>query len=102
MKLSEYLNIHYPLYTNHISKRETRHDFFKNIDTELHAYLLGLIMSDGSIDDKRATLSHTVNEKDKTIECVRMGGAFKDKIIKTTYSYEDGEYFKIDERELSD
>lgn len=67
MKLSEYLNIHYPLYTNHISKRETRHDFFKNIDTELHAYLLGLIMSDGSIDDKRATLSHTVNEKDKEL-----------------------------------
>lgn len=46
--------------------------------------------------------SYTVNEKDKTIECVRMGGAFKDKIIKSTYSYEDGEYFKIDERELSD
>jgi len=67
MKLSEYLNINYPLYTNHISKRETRHDFFKNIDTELHAYLLGLIMSDGSIDDKRATLSHTVNEKDKEL-----------------------------------
>ena len=67
MKLSEYLNINYPLYTNHISKRETRHDFFKNIDTELHAYLLGLIMSDGSIDDKRATLSHTVNKKDKEL-----------------------------------
>lgn len=67
MKLSEYLNIKYPLYTNHISKREIRHDFFKNIDTELHAYLLGLIMSDGSIDDKRATLSHTVNEKDKEL-----------------------------------
>ena len=49
MKLSEYLNKHYPLYTNHVSKREIRHDFFKNIDTELHAYLLGLIMSDGSI-----------------------------------------------------
>ena len=67
MKLSEYLNEHYPLYTNHVSKRETRHDFFKNIDTELHAYLLGLIMSDGSIDDKRATLSHTLNEKDKEL-----------------------------------
>lgn len=67
MKLSEYLNKHYPLYTNHVSKREIRHDFFKNIDTELHAYLLGLIMSDGSIDDKRATLSHTVNEKDKEL-----------------------------------
>jgi len=67
MKLSEYLNINYPLYTNHISKREIRHDFFKNIDTELHAYLLGLIMSDGSIDNKRATLSHTVNEKDKEL-----------------------------------
>lgn len=67
MKLSEYLNIHYPLYTNHVSKRKTRHDFFKNIDTELHAYLLGLIMSDGSINDKRATLSHSLNEKDKEL-----------------------------------
>lgn len=63
MTLFEYLNEHYPLYTRYSSKREIRHDFFKNVDTELHAYLLGLIMSDGSINDKRATLSHTVNIK---------------------------------------
>lgn len=67
MKLIEYLNIQCPLYTNHISKRETRHDFFKNVDTELHAYLLGLIMSDGSINNKRATLSHCLNEKDREL-----------------------------------
>ena len=67
MTLFEYLNEHYPLYTRYNSKREIRHDFFKNVDTELHAYLLGLIMSDGSINDKRATLSHTVNIKDKEL-----------------------------------
>ena len=67
MTLIEYLNIHYPLDLNSRSKRETRHDFFKNIDTEVHADLLGLIMSDGSIDDKRATLSHALNAEDKEL-----------------------------------
>lgn len=67
MKLSEYLNKQCPLYIKNPSKREIRHDFFKSIDTELHAYLLGLIMSDGSINDKRATLSHNMSIKDKEL-----------------------------------
>lgn len=67
MTYKEYLDQNYPLYTHGGSKRKIRHDFFKNITSELHAYLLGLIMSDGSINDKRATLSYNINPKDKEL-----------------------------------
>lgn len=63
----EYLDTYCPLYTHHTSKREIRHDFFKRIDSELQAYLLGYIMADGSINDKRATVTIHINEKDKEI-----------------------------------
>ena len=67
MKLSEYLNEICPVCMNGKSKRFLRHDFFKLPNTELHAYLLGLIMSDGSINDSRVTLSHTLSVQDKEL-----------------------------------
>ena len=67
MKLIEYLNINCPLCIEGKSKRFIRHNFFENPITELHAYLLGLIMSDGSINDKRVTLSHTLSIEDSEL-----------------------------------
>lgn len=62
-----YLKENCPLYINGTSKRQVRHDFFKEIKTELQAYLLGFIMSDGSINDERHTLSIHINNKDSEI-----------------------------------
>lgn len=56
-----------PLYKNGTSKREIRHDFFKNIQTEIQAYLLGFIMSDGSVNEKRHTLTININIQDSEI-----------------------------------
>lgn len=56
-----------PLYKNGTSKRELRHDFFKVINTELQAYLLGFIMSDGSINKQRNTLAINIHSKDSEI-----------------------------------
>ena len=42
-----------PLYKNGTSKRELRHDFFKEINTEIQAYLLGFHAADGRINDER-------------------------------------------------
>ena len=44
------------MFTNHVSKRKIRHDFFKNINTEIQAYLLGFYAADGNINEKRKTL----------------------------------------------
>ena len=63
----EYINNKFPLYKNGTSNREIRHNFFSNIETELQAYLLGFIASDGSINLKRHTLCIHINEKDKEI-----------------------------------
>ena len=52
-----------PLYKNGTSKREIRHDFFKSIETEIQAYLLGFIMSDGSVNEERHTLSININNQ---------------------------------------
>ena len=51
----KFIEENYPLYTHHTSNRRIRHDFFKNISTELQAYLLGFYTADGSIDEKRKT-----------------------------------------------
>lgn len=53
-----------PLYTNGTSKRKIRHNFFKSIETEIQAYLLGFIMADGSVNEKRHTLTININKKD--------------------------------------
>ena len=56
-----------PLYKNGTSNRELRHEFFKNIKTEIQAYLLGFIAADGSIDEERHTLSIHLSQSDKEI-----------------------------------
>lgn len=45
----EYLDTHCPFYTYHTSKGPTRHDFFREINTEIQAYLLGFYAADGTI-----------------------------------------------------
>ena len=67
MKYLEYINDKFPLYKNGTSNREIRHNFFSSIETELQAYLLGFIASDGSINLKRHTLCIHVNKKDEEI-----------------------------------
>ena len=57
----------YPLFKNRTSKRDIRHNFFSKIQTEIQAYLLGFIMSDGSINKKRNTLTIHINDKDSEI-----------------------------------
>lgn len=57
----------YPLFKNGTSKRDIRHNFFSKIQTEIQAYLLGFIMSDGSINKKRNTLTIHINDKDSEI-----------------------------------
>lgn len=71
----EFIKENYPKYTNHKSKRRIRHDFFKDIQTELQAYLLGFYAADGSINEKRKTLRIQLSTKD--IEIVYL---FKDVI----------------------
>ena len=63
----KFIQDNYPEYTNHISKRRIRHDFFKNIRTELQAYLLGFYTADGSIDQKRKTLRICLQEQDSEL-----------------------------------
>lgn len=63
----EFIEKTYPLFKNGTSKREIRHNFFSEIKTELQAYLLGFIYSDGSINDERHTLTIHINEQDKEI-----------------------------------
>lgn len=62
-----FIKDNYPEYTNHISKRRIRHDIFKNIQTELQAYLLGFYAADGSIDEKRKTLRICLQAEDSEI-----------------------------------
>lgn len=66
-KQFQFIKDNYPAYTNHVSKRRIRHDFFKNISTELQAYLLGFYASDGSSDEKRKTVRICLQEKDSEI-----------------------------------
>lgn len=62
-----FIEDNYPLYTNHISKRRIRHNFFSKIETELQAYLLGFYASDGSVDQKRKTLRVQLQAQDSEI-----------------------------------
>lgn len=66
--------IHQILERNNISKRSTgsrsaiqNHDYFENIDTELKAYFLGLIMADGCVLDsnKGKTISFGLKLSDR-------------------------------------
>lgn len=64
MNQIKFIEENYPLFKNGTSNREIRHNFFSKIETELQAYLLGFIASDGSINDERHTLVIHINEKD--------------------------------------
>ncbi len=66
-KQLEIINKNCPLYKNGTSKRELRHDFFKNIDTEIQAYLLGFHAADGSINEERNTLRIKLTKTDSEI-----------------------------------
>lgn len=66
-KQIKFIEENYPLYTNHYSNRRIRHDFFKNIRTELQAYLLGFYAADGSVDEKRKTFRIHLSNKDAEI-----------------------------------
>ena len=59
-----YIKNKFILYKTNGSKRLIRHDFFKNINTELQSYLLGFYVADGSIDEKRKTFRIHLSEKD--------------------------------------
>ena len=63
----QFIEAEYPLYTNHISNRRIRHDFFKNIRTEIQAYLLGFYAADGSINEKRKTFRIQLQLQDKEL-----------------------------------
>lgn len=60
----KYIEETYPLYTNHTSNRRIRHDFFKDISTEIQAYLLGFYTADGSVDEKRKTFRIHLQKQD--------------------------------------
>ena len=61
------LDIECPAFINAPSKRSLRHNFFKNIKTEIQAYLLGFHAADGSINKERNTLRIKVTKKDSEI-----------------------------------
>jgi hypothetical protein len=49
------------------SKYPINHDFFKNINTEIQAYLLGFYVADGNINKKRKTFRVKVSAEDREI-----------------------------------
>ena len=63
----QFIQDNYPAYTNHISSRKLRHNFFKDIQIEIQAYLLGFYVADGSVDQKRKTLRVHIQERDSYI-----------------------------------
>lgn len=63
----KFIEDNYPLYTNHISNRRVRHDFFSKIETELQAYLLGFYAADGNINEKRKTLRIHLQKQDSDL-----------------------------------
>ena len=63
----KFIEDNYPLYTNHISNRRIRHDFFSKIETELQAYLLGFYAADGNINEKRKTFRIHLQKRDSEL-----------------------------------
>lgn len=78
----KFIEDNYPAFTNHVSKRRTRHNFFVNIQTEIQAYLLGFYASNGSIDEKRKTLRVCLQAGDSEIVYL-----FKDMICTDARTY---------------
>ena len=86
----KFIEDNYPAYTNSHSKRRVRHDFFKNIRTELQAYLLGFYAADGNINEKRKTLRIHLQTGDAELVYL-----YKDIISP------DARLFKLSEHEVS-
>lgn len=63
----KFIEDNYPLFTNHVSNRRIRHTFFKSIETELQAYLLGFYAADGSMNEKRKTLRIHLQKQDSDL-----------------------------------
>lgn len=63
----KYIESNYPLFRNKTAKKALRHNFFANIETEIQAYLLGLLMSDGSVNSKNYQIKLHINEKDREL-----------------------------------
>ena len=53
-----------PLETHFHSSRKMRHTFFKNIQTEVQAYMLGFYAADGGLNEKRKTLRNNLKGYD--------------------------------------
>lgn len=66
-KQIQFIEDNYPLTTHHTSNRRIRHGFFKNIRTELQAYLLGFYAADGNINEKRKTFRIHLQKRDSEI-----------------------------------
>lgn len=66
-KQLEIINQECPLYINGTSKRSLRHNFFRDVKTELQAYLLGFHAADGSINLERYTLRIKLTKSDSEI-----------------------------------
>lgn len=63
-KQTKFIETSCPAYTNRASKRSIRHSFFKSIEVEIQAYLLGFYTADGSVDEKRKTFRIQLSEED--------------------------------------
>ena len=66
-KQIQFIEDNYPLTAHHTSNRRIRHGFFKNIRTELQAYLLGFYAADGNINEKRKTFRIHLQKRDSEI-----------------------------------
>ena len=71
-----------PLETHFHSSRKMRHTFFKDIQTEVQAYMLGFYAADGGLNEKRKTLRIQLSEDD--YEIVNL---FKDLICPTARTF---------------
>ena len=83
----EFIQNNYQATKHHISKRQIRHKFFTDIQTEIQAYLLGLHASDGSVDETRKTFRMSVSEQD--VETINLYKTFISNNAKI-YRYEGG------------
>lgn len=102
-KQLEIINQNCPLYMNGSSKRALRHSFFRDIQTELQAYLLGFHAADGSINLERYTLRVKLTKADSEIvnlfkeaispdaytrDVKGFDSTIRDNIVRTKTSYE--------------
>lgn len=63
----KFIETHCPFEYGRCSIRRVRKTFFKNIETEIQAYLLGFYAADGSINEKRKTLRIHLKSDDAEI-----------------------------------